>query len=52
MIILIVLLLAIAALIAWTAYSHNWDWRATVAAIAAFLAAIWAAFGNLGVPTP
>lgn len=48
MTILIVLLLAIAALVAWVAYSHKWDWRATVAAIAAFLVAIWAAFGNLG----
>ena len=46
---LIVLLLAIAALIGWAAYQNGWEWKATIAALASFLGAVWAAFTEIGV---
>lgn len=49
---LVGILLIIAALILWAAYRNGWDWRATVAALAAFIAAIWQAFVQLGTPSP
>lgn len=49
---LIILLLAIGALIGWAAYKSNWEPKATIAAVIAFLGAIWAAFWDIGALSP
>ena len=49
---LVIILLAIAALIGWTAYKNKWEIKATLSALATFAVAVWTAFTQLGTPTP
>ena len=52
MTLIIIIFVLIGGLIVWAAYKSGWEWKATIAAVASFLGAVWAAFLAIGNPTP